>query len=225
MEIIKYTHACVKVQSSNRALVIDPGTFSQLDAALEGVEAILVTHGHADHLDLEPVLRAMTENPALTLHAPAALAPSVLAAAAEAGVQDAEGRIHGVGPGATFQVAGMDISTHGGMHAVIHHSLPGVANIGYFIAGQLFHPGDSYQVPEGIDVGTLLVPAHAPWAKIGETIEFLSIIGAPRNLPIHDGLLNKHGLALVDGHLGRVAAEHGLEYRRVPDGEVLDLAS
>jgi hypothetical protein len=111
------------------------------------------------------------------------------------------------------------------MHAVIHHSLPGVSNIGYFIDGRLFHPGDSYQVPEGIAVGTLLVPAHAPWAKIAETIEFLSIVGAAQNIPIHDGLLNERGLALVDRHLGRVAAERGLDYRRIPNGEPWDLDS
>jgi L-ascorbate metabolism protein UlaG (beta-lactamase superfamily) len=225
MEITKFNHACIKVASSNRALLIDPGNHSPLDAALAGVEAILVTHQHADHLVLEPVLRALAANPGLTVHAPVALASTVLAAAHAAGVQDAEARIHGVGPGASFEAAGMEISTHGGMHAVIHHSLPGVSNIGYFIDRRLFHPGDSYQVPEGISVHTLLVPAHAPWAKIGETIEFLSIVGAAQNFPIHDGLLNERGLALVDGHLGRVAAERGLDYRRIPNGEAVSLDS
>ncbi|MFL4476080.1 MBL fold metallo-hydrolase [Paeniglutamicibacter sp. MACA_103] len=225
MEIIKFNHACIKVRQSNRALVIDPGNNSQLDGALEGVEAILVTHEHADHLDREPVLRAMAGNPRLTLHAPVALARSVLAAAQAAGVPGAEERIHGVGPGATFRAAGLEITTHGGMHAVIHHALPVVPNLGYFIAGTLYHPGDSYQVPEGIAVRTLLVPAHAPWAKIGETIEFMSILGAEQNFPIHDGFLNERGLALVDGHLGRVAAERGLEYRRIANGEAVSLDS
>ncbi|MBV1779618.1 MBL fold metallo-hydrolase [Paeniglutamicibacter sp. ABSL32-1] len=225
MEIIKFNHACIRVQESNRALAIDPGDNSPLGEALEGIEAILVTHEHADHLDLGPVLRALAGNPALTLHAPGALAATVRAAAAAAGVPDAEGRIHGVGPGATFRAAGMEISTHGGMHAVIHHALPVVQNLGYFIAGRLYHPGDSYQVPEGIAVETLLVPAHAPWAKIGETIEFMSIIGAAQNFPIHDGLLNERGLALVDGHLGRVAAERGLDYRRIPNGRAVSLGS
>ena len=225
MEITKFNHACIRVQSGDRSLVIDPGTFSRLDQALEGVEAILVTHEHADHLDLEPVLAALTRDPALVLYAPVALAATVLAAALEKSVPDAAGRIHGVGPGVSFRAAGMDISTHGGMHAVIHHALPVVANIGYFIDGRLYHPGDSYQVPEGINVDTLLLPAHAPWAKIGETIEFLSMVGAALNVPIHDGLLNERGLALVDGHLRRVAAERGLEYRRIPNGTPVQLVS
>ncbi|RAX50074.1 MBL fold metallo-hydrolase [Arthrobacter sp. AQ5-05] len=218
MEITKFNHSCIRVSSGGRSLVIDPGTFSPLELALQGAEAILATHVHADHLDLDAVVAAMGREKQLAFHGPAALAASLLAAATEAGVADAAARIHGTGPGEHFEAAGMEISTHGGMHAVIHHSLPVVANIGYFVDRTLYHPGDSYQVPEGIEVETLLVPAHAPWAKIGETIEFLSMVNAADNIPIHDGLLNARGLSLVDGHLGRVAAEHGLGYRRIPNG-------
>ncbi len=217
MEITKFNHSCIRVDSGGRSLVIDPGTFSPLEVALDGVAAILATHEHADHLDTGAVLGALARDRALVLYAPPSLAASVLAAAAEASVPDAAGRIRAIGPGVSFEAAGMEISTHGGMHAVIHHALPVVANIGYFIARELYHPGDSYQVPEGIEVSTLLVPAHAPWAKIGETIEFLSMVNAADNIPIHDGLLNERGLSLVDGHLGRVAAERGLGYRRIPN--------
>lgn len=218
MEITKFTHSCIRVSAGGRSLVIDPGTFSPLPQALEGAEAILATHVHPDHLDLEAVVAAMGRDPRLVFHGPAVLAAHVLEAATAASVPGAAARIHGVRPGETFTAAGMDVSTHGGMHAVIHHALPVVANIGYFIDRTLYHPGDSYQVPEGIKVHTLLVPAHAPWAKIGETIEYLSMVNAPVNIPIHDGLLNERGLSLVDGHLGRVAAERGLDYRRIPDG-------
>ncbi|MDO5744843.1 MAG: MBL fold metallo-hydrolase [Micrococcaceae bacterium] len=223
MEITKFNHSCIRVQSGGRALLIDPGTFSPVEQALEGVEAILVTHEHPDHFDSTPVLAALAVDTELALYAPPALAESLRAAAQEAGVPDAGKRIHGVGPGERFEAAGLGISTHGGFHALIHHALPTVANIGYFIGGKLYHPGDSYQVPEGIEVKTLLIPAHAPWAKIGETIDFLSMVSAPQNFPIHDGLLNERGLALVDGHMERVAAEHGIAYRRIPNGAPVDI--
>ncbi len=147
----------------------------------------------------------------------------MLEAAVAAGVPDARERIHAVAAGESFSVAGMEVSAHGGEHALIHATLPRVANLGYFIDGRLYHPGDSYHVPEGIDVETLLIPAHAPWAKIGETIDFLVAVGAARNFPIHDGLLNARGLAMMDGHLTRVANEHGLSYRRIADGEIVSL--
>ena len=223
MDLRKFSHACMRIESGGRALAIDPGNFSRVPEALEGVEAVLVTHEHADHLDLEPVVEALATRNGLVLHAPAPVAARVLEAALAAGVGGAAGRIHAVEPGDTFEAAGMRVSAHGGVHALIHADLPRVANIGYFVDGRIYHPGDSYEVPGGIEVEVLLVPAHAPWAKIGETIDFLAAVGAARNFPIHDGLLNARGLAMMDGHLGRVAGERGLSYRRIADGERVPL--
>ena len=223
MDLQKFSHACVRIQSAGRALAIDPGNFSSVADALEGVEAVLVTHEHADHLDLDPVVETLKTRIGLSLHAPAPVAARVLEAAVAAGVPDAQARIHAVAAGDSFSVAGMEVSAHGGEHALIHASLPRVANIGYFIDGRLYHPGDSYHVPEGIDVEILLIPAHAPWAKIWETIDFLAAVGAAQNYPIHDGLLNARGLAMMDAHLNRVANEHGLSYRRIADGELVSL--
>ena len=199
-------------------VLLDPGGFSQLDDAFDGINAVLVTHEHADHADQPAIAAALEANSILELYAPAALAQAMRDQLPPA----AQSQVVTVRAGADFIVGGIRVRTFGGTHATIHHSIAVVANVGYLLGdravGQLevFHPGDSYQVPEGIKVATLLVPAHAPWAKIGETIEFLSMVNAADNIPIHDGLLNERGLSLVDGHLGRVAAEHGLGYRRIP---------
>ncbi len=223
MDLKKFSHACVRIESGGRALVIDPGNFGSVAAALAGVEAVLVTHEYADHLDLEPVLEVLKSRTEISLHAPDPVAARVLEAAVAAGVPNARERIHAVAAGDSFTLAGLKVTAYGGDHALIHQTLPRVANLGYLIEGRLFHPGDSYSVPEGIGVKTLLIPAHAPWAKIGETIDFLVAVGAARNFPIHDGLLNARGLAMMDGHLTRVANERGLSYQRIADGESVSL--
>lgn len=51
MKLTKLGHACVRLEKNGRALVIDPGALTPQDDALAGVEAVLVTHEHADHLD------------------------------------------------------------------------------------------------------------------------------------------------------------------------------
>ena len=71
MDLQKFSHACVRIQSGGRALAIDPGNFSSVADALAGVEAVLVTHEHADHLDLDPVVEALKTRTGLSLHAPA----------------------------------------------------------------------------------------------------------------------------------------------------------
>lgn len=193
--------------------MIDPGNFSPVVEAMSNVEAVLITHEHADHLDTGPVLEVLSAQPSIELYAPPSVAAAVRQAATDAGIEP--GRIHEVEVGQEFSVAGMNISTHGGVHALIHSSLPRVANIGYFINENLYHPGDSYEVPAGITVKTLLVPLHAPWANIGQTVDFVAALNAAHNYPIHDGLLNERGLAMFDGHLTRVCTAAGHSYARL----------
>ena len=49
MQLTKFTHACVRLDDGNRSLVIDPGVFSEVEAALDGVSTVLITHEHVDH--------------------------------------------------------------------------------------------------------------------------------------------------------------------------------
>ena len=46
MLLTKFTHSCVRLEDGDRALVIDPGVFSEVEAALSGVNRVLITHEH-----------------------------------------------------------------------------------------------------------------------------------------------------------------------------------
>jgi hypothetical protein len=60
---------------------------------------------------------------------------------------------------------------HGGRHSVIHSSIPVIDNVGVLVNDAFYYPGDSYAVPEGVDVARR--PIGAPWLKIGEAIDFV----------------------------------------------------
>ena len=62
MRLTKYSHACVRLERDGAVLVIDPGTLSER-AALDGVDAVLVTHEHFDHLDVEALTEAREKRP------------------------------------------------------------------------------------------------------------------------------------------------------------------
>lgn len=207
MKLTKFTHSCVRLEKDSRVLVIDPGTYSEAAEALDGAHAVLVTHEHPDHVDVPAVLEALKTNSLLEVHAPAGVA----AALAEKADGDSS-RVHTVEAGAFFEAAGFPVQSFGGQHALIHPLIPVVANIGYLVDGNVFHPGDSFVVPDGMEVKTLLVPLHAPWSKVGEVVDFVVAVRAPQAYPIHDALLNELGRGLVEGHVGRIGKKYGTTY-------------
>lgn len=215
--LTKYGHACIRLEKSGRRLVIDPGSFTDVPAALEGAEHILVTHEHADHLDEGPVLEYLTAQPSVTVHAPAAPAARLAEAAAAAGLDSA--RIITAGPGEQFEAAGFAVRTVGGQHAVIHPQIPVVANTGYILDDLVYHPGDSYIVPSGPAPDTVLVPLSAPWSKLSEMLDFITAVRARQVIPVHDGLLNDRGLPMYRRHAGTFAERYGSALTVLEEGE------
>ncbi len=51
MRLIKFTHSCVRLELDGRVLVMDPGIWSE-PRALDGADAVLITHEHVDHVDV-----------------------------------------------------------------------------------------------------------------------------------------------------------------------------
>lgn len=48
MRITKFGHACVRIQHDGTTVVVDPGAFTD-PAAVDGADAVLITHEHFDH--------------------------------------------------------------------------------------------------------------------------------------------------------------------------------
>ena len=70
-------HSCVEAGTIDGKVLLDPGGFSQLDDAFNGINAVLITHEHADHADQPAIAAALEANPVLELYAPEALAQSL----------------------------------------------------------------------------------------------------------------------------------------------------
>ena len=219
MRLTKYTHSCVRLDDGDRRLVIDPGSFSpegELSTALDDVSAVLVTHEHPDHLDTDALAAAADADPDLRVWAPAAVCAHL------DGLDPLRGRATAVAPGDEFAAGGLQVRAFGGQHALIHSSIPLVANVGYLGADAVYHPGDSFVVPE-VPVERLLLPLHAPWSKVAEVLDHVIAV-RPRHVhQIHDGLLNDRGLGLADGQVDRVATRYGAGYARLGAGESVAL--
>jgi len=204
VQMTKYTHSCVRLERDGRALVIDPGVWSE-PAALVAASAVLITHEHADHVDADRLVTALAVDPAPRVYAPAAVAASL------AGLGD---RVVQVAPGDRFTAVGFDVQVVGGQHAEIYEGLPGCDNVGFVVDG-LYHPGDALIVPH-VAVDTLLVPACAPWLKLAEALDFVRAVRPRQAHPMHDAMLSPVGQEIVDRWL---AEKGGADYTRIALGE------
>jgi L-ascorbate metabolism protein UlaG (beta-lactamase superfamily) len=209
----KLGHSCVRLEKDGAVLVIDPGTFTDAAAALAGASAVLVTHEHPDHFDADAIRAALQADPELTLWANA----SITGQLGEFG-----DRVRETHHGDALSVAGFSVHVYGVDHALIHRDIPLVVNTGFLVEGELFHPGDSYTVPEE-PVGTLLVPISAPWLKAGEMIDYFRAVAPARGYAIHDAILNQAGLALMTRMMSVAAAPSGTPVSRLEPGTTLDL--
>jgi L-ascorbate metabolism protein UlaG (beta-lactamase superfamily) len=212
MRITKRGHACVRVDTGGTVIVIDPGTLTEPDA-LTGAGAVFVTHEHPDHFAEERLRRAADADPALRIWTNRAVAARL----------DGLGkRVTAVGDGDTFTVGGVPVEVHGELHREVHPDLPRVANVGFLVAGALFHPGDAFTVPAR-PVQTLLLPVHGPWSRTGEVVDYLREIKPRRAVAIHDAGLSEAGTSIVDGIINAAGAGSAGEYLRLAAGAGLDL--
>lgn len=200
LTLTKNTHSCIRLERNGQALVIDPGGFSEDDAAV-GADAILVTHEHPDHFDEARVRAGLESNPAAQVWTLRSVAGQLSAAF--------PGRVHTVGHGDTFSAAGFDVQVHGELHAVIHPDIPRITNIGFLVGGSVFHPGDALTVPDH-PVDTLMLPVMAPWSKISEVIDYVREVKPRRAIDIHDALLTDLARPVYDRQIGSLGgADHG----------------
>lgn len=212
MRITKFGHSCVRIEYDGTAVVVDPGVFTDA-GALDGADAVLITHEHPDHY-LPAHLQA-TDAPVFTIDA--------VAAKIREDAPDVAERLTVVTPGEDFRAGGLPVRAVGELHAVIHPELPRFHNSGYLLTlgeEKVFHPGDALTGP-GEQVDVLLLPVSAPWARAHELVDFAREVRAPRNLAIHDRVYSEAGAGIFDSQINLFLPKEGLDYQRLKDGEDL----
>lgn len=168
LRLTYYGHACVLAElPDGTRLLFDPGTYSAGFEDLTGLDAVLITHEHPDHHDPERVPRLAEANPGARLVT----------------VADGDG---------TVTAGGAAVRVQHGDHAVVHPALPNVANNAYQVGDLLFHPGDSFTMPQG-RVRILFLPTGGPWMKVSESVDYLRAVAPEIAVPIHQaGLAPAH---------------------------------
>jgi Predicted Zn-dependent hydrolases of the beta-lactamase fold len=217
MRLTHLGHACLLVETGGQRILIDPGVFSPGIVDVTGLDVILVTHQHADHVDLQRLPTVLEANPQALLYAE----PQAAAVMAGAGI------------GSEHTVAGEELSFGrvlimpvGEKHALINEALPRIGNLGVVIRVEgepsLFHPGDAYDAEPG-QIDILAVPLNAPWTASRDTVAFAQRIAPKVSVPIHDVLLSAIGRQLYLSQLKSFGPQ-SMEVRDLADGVAVDFS-
>jgi L-ascorbate metabolism protein UlaG (beta-lactamase superfamily) len=213
MKLTKYGHACVMIEGENgNRIIIDPGNFTDLPDYIENIEAVVITHMHADHTDVDNIQKIIVINPDVVVYGTSECMKLLDAIECEKVVVNAD---------LTFQAIGVDVKLTHVPHAVIWESSP-CSNLAVLVGDFYYYPGDSFHVVHD-KVRIVGVPVSAPWLKMSESIEFAKSMKAELLMPTHDGLLNGNGQLIVNSYLDRTFTDSGKKLISLAVGESITL--
>ncbi|HEX6462051.1 MAG TPA: MBL fold metallo-hydrolase [Candidatus Saccharimonadales bacterium] len=210
MKLTKYTHACLLLQKGITKLLIDPGVFTHDLTDLADIHAVIITHEHPDHFDIEKLKQILTDSPQAMIYTNASVADKAV---------DLGSAVHIIEANDELTVGDFQLKFVGGKHAQIFKTIDPIENIGVIIDDLLFVPGDSYFIPEA-KPAWLALPLNAPWAKLDETLTFANTMQPKHVFAVHDGLLSEAGHQVYGG--GRGLSEN-MQWHNVRPGDSIQL--
>lgn len=211
MKLTKYQHACFTLEKDGKLLVVDPGVWTADLPALEDVVAIIITHVHPDHFDMNALEAIIAHSPGAIIYAHEDITKQL----SDIFTYKA------VNAGDKLEVMPFTLEFFGGQHATIHQTYPVAANLGVLINDTLYYPGDSFTQPNK-SIKALALPVTAPWLKIAEVMDFCSEVKAPLVFPTHDAVASDIGKSLVDRMLTPIADAYGGTYQRLSEAIEID---
>ena len=204
--ITKLVHACLLVEVAGRRILLDPGIFTTRDerfdlSMVEGVDRILITHEHADHVDADLVRGVMERSDAPNVETTSSLSQVLFNQGIEA------------------------ISVGSPRFAAPHERIPigpGPENTGFHVEGVLSHPGDSHSFVETMPI--LAMPFAAPWGSLVAGVDRTRLVKPRYVIPIHDWFLSEGGKDFMYGLATAGLAGDDIELVYLKDFESVTLS-
>lgn len=204
MELTHLGHAAVLIDTGSTRVLVDPGGFSDV-SGVDNLDAVFITHQHADHVTGEQLATVLAANPDVPIY-------SDSQSAAQFG-DDAHSLQPWTGGDEALTIGDLTVTPVGSQHAEIHPYIPRIDNTGLVISGgglTLFHPGDALDADPGTPIDILAVPVTAPWSAVKDTIAFVRRIRPRLLVPIHDGTASEAGRAMYLGHISGFGIDGGV---------------
>lgn len=210
MKITKIGHCCLVIEEKGITFLTDPGDYSSGQNDVKGIDCVIISHEHTDHLHIESLKVVLKNNPSVR----------IVTNKSVGAILDREAIQHEiVSEGQNVDINGISLEGWGSKHAPIYKALEDVENTGYIVNGRFFYPGDAFTLLER-DIEILALPVAGPWMKISEAMDYVLKVRPKKCFPVHDGNLRKYGIShrLPKNEL----TKSGIEFIALEEGQSVD---
>jgi len=217
LQLTWITHSCFRIVNDGYVILVDPG-FSAPQGTLDDADVVMITHQHEDHWFATTLAARIAARPHLPVYTNKSMAALLDGFGA---------KVHVMGNGDAFQLAGLRVHVHGEWHAPIQSEVPRVHNIGFQFDNKLFHSGDAWTDPHD-KVDVLTVPQFGLFPKPGDAFDFIKQVQPRLAIPCHDTGLDALGISGLDGFLAQFktppfAPGTGVAWKRLTKLQAIEL--
>ncbi len=209
MKITKFGHCCLLIETKGKRILTDPGFYTaEAHSKLENLDYILFTHEHQDHYHLESLKILLTKNPQVKIYTNHSLSALLTK----------ENIAHEkIDHNQNFTLGEIRVVGIGEKHAQMHSSVPQADNIGFFIDGRLWYPGDAFTNPDR-EVEILALPVAGPWMKVSQAIDYAILLKPQIAFGVHDGI----GPSFAQDFCQRILPNFNLKFIKMLSGDSHD---
>lgn len=213
MKISKHLHSCLLIEEEGKTVLIDPGSFTYQEKALETnaldrLDYILITHEHSDHMSIAFIKELLVKFPDVQVIS---------------------------NPSIQNILSGEDISVHTDLSTLpadidiqieelAHEKLWDIVapqNVLFNVYGKLTHPGDSHHFDETREV--LALPVQAPWGSTKQAVELALRLKPKVIIPIHDWMWKDGVRKAMYERLKGFFKQHGIDFKSIESSEVIEI--
>lgn len=212
MKITKIGHCCLVVEVGGRKIMTDPGGWTTGQNEITGVDFVLITHEHGDHLHIESLKKVLQNNPGCKVITNASVGKLLL----QEGIEFTE--MNGVDKVESCDCGGVLVEAYDGRHGEIYGEIGQVQNTGFLINKALFYPGDSMIDPR-VDIKILAAPVYGPWLTLHTALDYILKLKPKFAFPVHDGMIIPSRGGRIYAIAPDICSVEGIQFLHLKDGE------
>lgn len=216
MKLTKFVHSCLLVESSGRRILTDPGNFSWASGLvtadiLQGIDAVVVTHNHPDHLDIEFAQAIHAASPDAIWYGPEQVANQLDDYKIHAKIHSDDSDIRFIE------------SQHANLAPWLDHQ---PQHSSYVLFNDVLVGGDCHTLTSSHGARILAAAVNGgPW---GAVLGFIHMVEAMPDrpeivVPLHDWHFNDDARAAIYGRLPEVLARFDISFVALENGVPVDV--